>query len=237
MPITGAADMVRSIPDAPGRPDRPGPPRPLRSAVVDRPGGDCTYQGSKQADKELKELVTATGTTLMNLHGVGPSGAVRLLVAVGDVTRFPDRGHFTSCNGTAPIDVSSGDQVRHRLSLVTVQLRNPTEGRAYFDHKKATGKTSMEAMRALKRRLSDVVYRQMISDATAVVTGSGGHPPPPPAGMTQRGTRSVQASRLTFRSERLAASTTASFCEAVVIHHRATLTPRWFNACHTFRTQ
>ena len=146
------------------------------------------YQRSKQADKELKELVASTGTTLMDLHGIGPSGAARLLVEVGDVTRFPDRGHFASWNGTAPIDASSGDQVRHRLSragnrqinrvlhiMATVQLRNATEGRAYFDQKKATGKTSMEAMRALKRRLSDVVYRQMINDATTAVTGSGGH--------------------------------------------------------------
>jgi transposase len=146
------------------------------------------YQRSKQADKELKELVAATGTTLMDLHGIGPSGAARLLVEVGEVTRFPDRGRFASWNGTAPIDASSGDQVRHRLSragnrqinrvlhiMATVQLRNPTEGRAYFDRKKASGKTSMEAMRALKRRLSDVVYRQMINDATATATGSGGH--------------------------------------------------------------
>ena len=146
------------------------------------------YQRSKQADKELRDLVAATGTTLMDLHGIGPSGAARLLVEVGDVTRFPDRGHFASWNGTAPIDASSGDQVRHRLSragnrqinrvlhiMATVQLRNPTEGRAYFDRKKAAGKTSMEAMRALKRRLSDVVYRQMLDDATAAVTGPGGH--------------------------------------------------------------
>jgi transposase len=146
------------------------------------------YQRSKQADKELKELVAATGTTLMDLHGIGPSGAARLLVEVGSITRFPDRGHFASWNGTAPIDASSGDQVRHRLSragnrqinrvlhiMATVQLRNPTEGRAYFDRKKAAGKTSMEAMRALKRRLSDVVYRQILDDATAAVTGPGGH--------------------------------------------------------------
>ena len=146
------------------------------------------YQRSKQADKELKELVAATGTTLMDLHGIGPSGAARLLVEVGDVTRFPDRGHFASWNGTAPIDASSGDQVRHRLSragnrqinrvlhiMATVQLRNPTEGRAYFDRKKTAGKTSMEAMRALKRRLSDIVYRQMLDDTTAAMTGPGGH--------------------------------------------------------------
>ncbi|WP_433125352.1 hypothetical protein ACQPWW_22625 [Micromonospora sp. CA-240977] len=59
--------------------------------------------------------------------------------------------------------------------MATVQLRNPTEGRAYFDRKKAAGKTSMEAMRALKRRLSDIVYRQLIDDATtATATGPGG---------------------------------------------------------------
>ncbi|WP_154937091.1 IS110 family transposase [Micromonospora palomenae] len=147
------------------------------------------YQRSKEADKELKDLVASTGTTLMDLHGIGPSGAARLLVEVGDITRFPNRAHFASWNGTAPIDASSGEQVRHRLSragnrqinrvlhiMATVQLRNPTEGRAYFDRKKASGKTSMEAMRALKRRLSDIVYRRMINDAAAAVaTGPGGH--------------------------------------------------------------
>ena len=146
------------------------------------------YQRSKDADKELKELVASTGTTLMDLHGIGPSGAARLLVEVGDITRFPNRAHFASWNGTAPIDASSGEQVRHRLSragnrqinrvlhiMATVQLRNPTEGRAYFDRKKTSGKTSMEAMRALKRRLSDIVYRQMIHNTTtATATGPGG---------------------------------------------------------------
>ncbi len=147
------------------------------------------YRRSKEADKELRELVAATGTTLMELHGIGPSGAARLLVEVGDITRFPNRAHFASWNGTAPIDASSGDQVRHRLSragnrqinrvlhiMATVQLRNPTEGRAYFDRKKASGKTSMEAMRCLKRRLSDIVYRRMVDDAvTSKATGPEGH--------------------------------------------------------------
>src|SRR5262245_18924206 len=147
------------------------------------------YQRKKAANKELKELVAATGTSLMDLNGIGPSGAARLLVEVGDITRFPNRGHFASWNGTAPIDASSGEQVRHRLSragnrqinrvlhiMATVQLRNPTEGRAYFDRKKAAGKTSMEAMRCLKRRLSDIVYRHMLDDAiTHAVTGPGGH--------------------------------------------------------------
>jgi len=151
------------------------------------------YARKKAADKELRELVAATGTSLLGLNGIGPSGAARLLVEVGDITRFPDRGHFASWNGTAPIDASSGDQVRHRLSragnrqinrvlhiMATVQLRNPTEGRAYYDRRKADGKTSMESMRALKRRLSDIVYRTMLDDAAAHTigdqgTGPGGH--------------------------------------------------------------
>ena len=148
------------------------------------------YARKKAADKELKASVAATGTGLLDLHGIGPSGAARLLVEVGDVTRFPDRNHFASWTGTAPIDASSGDIVRHRLSrkgnrqinrtlhiMATVQLRNPTEGRAYYDRKKAGGKSSNEAMRCLKRRLSDAVYRVMVDDlAKTMRTDPGGQP-------------------------------------------------------------
>jgi transposase len=146
------------------------------------------YQRKKAADKELRDLLAATGTTLTQLTGIGPSGAARLLVDAGDITRFPSRAHFASWNGTAPIDASSGDQVRHRLSragnrqinralhiMAVVQLRNPTEGRAYYDRKVAAGKTPMEAMRCLKRRLSDIVYHQMTIDARTTRTDPGGH--------------------------------------------------------------
>jgi transposase len=141
----------------------------------------------KVANAELTELVASTGSTLQDLHGIGPSGAARLIGDVSDVSRFTSRGHFASWNGTAPIDVSSGDQNRHRLSragnrrinrvlhiMAVVQLRNDTEGRRYYRRKLAEGKTTMEAMRALKRRLSDVVYRQMTTDAKRLRTGPGG---------------------------------------------------------------
>jgi transposase len=137
----------------------------------------------------LTQRVAAAGTTLTGLHGIGPSGAARLLAEVGEVTRFPTKAHFASWDGTAPIDASSGDQIRHRLSragnwqvnrvlhiMAVVQLRTPTEGRAYYDRKVAAGKTPMEAMRALKRRLSDIVYHRMVLDARAAVTGPGGQP-------------------------------------------------------------
>ncbi|GIM89840.1 IS110 family transposase [Paractinoplanes toevensis] len=141
----------------------------------------------KIADAELTELVKTTGSTLQELTGIGPSGSARLLGDIGDISRFASRGHFASWNGTAPIDASSGDQNRHRLSragnrrinrvlhiMAVVQLRRDTEGRRYYRRKLAAGKTPMEAMRALKRRLSDIVYRRMVADAKAVRTGPGG---------------------------------------------------------------
>ena len=150
------------------------------------------YARKKQANKELVDLVKSTRKALMDLHGIGPSGAARLLVEVGDPTRFPTKGHFASWTGTAPIDASSGDNVRHRLSrggnrqinkalhmMAVVQLRNDTEGRRYYDRKVAAGKTPNEAMRCLKRRLSDIVYRTMLGDlvaGTATTTGTGTGP-------------------------------------------------------------
>ncbi|HEX5994583.1 MAG TPA: transposase [Jiangellales bacterium] len=141
----------------------------------------------KAADRQLTDLVDAAGSTLQDLHGIGPSGAARLIGDIADITRFADRGHFASWNGTAPLDASSGEHTRHRLSragnrrinrvlhiMAVVQLRHDTEGRAYYRRKLAAGKSSMEAMRSLKRRLSDQVHKQMIKDANAAGTGPGG---------------------------------------------------------------
>ncbi len=142
----------------------------------------------KAANARLTELVDTTGSTLKQLNGIGPSGAARLIGDIADIARFPAAGHFASWNGTAPMDASSGEQERHRLSragnrrinrvlhiMAVVQLRHDTEGRAYYRRKLAAGKTPMEAMRALKRRLSDVVYKQMVTDAKQARTGPGGH--------------------------------------------------------------
>jgi transposase len=142
----------------------------------------------KAADAELKQLVAATGSSLLQVHGIGPSSAARLLGDVGDIARFADKGRFASWNGTAPLDASSGDQVRHRLSragnrrinrvlhiMAIVALRSDTEGRAYYRRRLAAGKTTMEALRCLKRRLSDVVYQQMRTDAKRLAAGPGGH--------------------------------------------------------------
>ena len=132
----------------------------------------------KALTKELKALVQESGSTLMDLPGVGPIVAARILADVGDVARFADRNRFASWTGTAPLDASSGEQIRHRLSragnrrmnhmlhiAAATQIRLDTEGRRYYRRKIATGKTRMEAMRCLKRRISDAVYRQLVADA------------------------------------------------------------------------
>ncbi|GAA4264303.1 IS110 family RNA-guided transposase [Dactylosporangium darangshiense] len=145
----------------------------------------------RAADKQLHQLVTEHGSTLTGLHGIGPSGAARLIGDIADIRRFRTPAHFASWNGTAPLEASSGDQRRHRLSragnrrinrtlhiMAIVQLRRDTPGRAYYRRRLAEGKTTMEALRALKRHLSDIVYKQMLHDAKARgagETGPGGH--------------------------------------------------------------
>jgi hypothetical protein len=148
----------------------------------------------KVLTKELGAAVKARGSHLMELRGIGPAGAARILADVGDVARFPDRNHFASWTGTAPIDASSGEQIRHRLSragnrrlnhvlhmAAIAQIRLDTEGRTYYRRKLAEAKTRSEARRCLKRRLSDMVYRQLVADAAPAASerdagaGPGGH--------------------------------------------------------------
>ena len=147
----------------------------------------------KASSKELKTLVIARGSHLMDLTGVGPVVAARILADVGDVARFTDRNRFASWTGTAPLDASSGEQIRHRLSragnrkanhvihiAAVNQIRLDTPGRAYYRRKLAAGKTPLEALRCLKRRISDALYRQLRADARTAATtdanaGPGGH--------------------------------------------------------------
>lgn len=122
----------------------------------------------------------------MDLPGVGPVVAARVLADVGDVARFADRNRFASWTGTAPLDASSGEHARHRLSragnrrvnhmihiAAISQIRLDTEGRAYYLRKRAAGKRPLEAIRCLKRRISDALYRQLVGDAAAGVISAG----------------------------------------------------------------
>ena len=147
----------------------------------------------KKSTAELKTLVVARDSKLMDIRGVGPVVAARVLADVGDIARFADRNRFASWTGTAPLDASSGEQNRHRLSragnrrmnhmihiAAISQIRLDTDGRAYYRRKRAEGKKSLEAIRCLKRRISDAIYRQLLADAHLAASqdpgaGPGGH--------------------------------------------------------------
>ena len=133
----------------------------------------------RQASKaRLAVAVEASGTSLTEIYGVGPVVAGLLIGHSGDMARFPTRHHYAAHNGTAPIEASSGAHKRHRLNprgnrmlnhaihtIAICQLRFPhTEGRAFYERKRQEGKTPKEALRALKRRLSDIVYRHLVAD-------------------------------------------------------------------------
>jgi transposase len=128
--------------------------------------------------RRTAEVVVASATTITDVYGIGPLMAAVIVGRVGDVRRFPTAGHFARHNGTAPIEASSGPRKRHRLNprgdrqlnhalhmAAVTQVRNDTPGRAYYLRKQAEGKTRKEAMRALKRRISDAVYQRLAADA------------------------------------------------------------------------
>lgn len=133
----------------------------------------------KVSKRRISAAVEASGTSLLELFGVGPVTSAMIIGYTGDIRRFPTRNAYAMYNGTAPIDVSSGGRITRRLNrrgnrqlnhaihiAAVTQLRFAhTEGRAYFDRKVAEGKTGKEALRALKRRISDAVYRQLLHDA------------------------------------------------------------------------
>jgi transposase len=141
----------------------------------------------RQTRKKLTAAVAAAGTSLTGLFGVGPVIAAAVIGDARAVSRFPGRDHFAAYNGTAPIEVSSGGRKIWRLSrrgnrrlnhaihmAAVTQIRHRhSEGRAYFEKKLAEGKTRKEALRALKRRISDAIYACLQADAARAATASG----------------------------------------------------------------
>ena len=129
-------------------------------------------------DERIREEVEASGTTLTEVFGVGPILAAKIVGIVGDVGRFPSKGHFASYAGVAPIEASSGEVVRHRLSLAgnrrlnkvmhmiaVCQARSDPRGGTYYRKKLEEGKSRREAMRCLKRRISDAVFKALVADS------------------------------------------------------------------------
>jgi transposase len=146
-------------------------------AEIDRLDGQL-----RDSRTRVTTAVAASATTLTEIFGIGPIVAAMLVGYSGDPTRFTTAARFASYTGTAPIEFSSGGRVTHRLSrrgnrrlnhalhiVAITQIRYPhSPGRDYYDRKLAEGHTPREAIRALKRRLSDVVWRHLIADARRV---------------------------------------------------------------------
>ena len=132
----------------------------------------------KASHKRIRTAVAASGTSLTEVFGIGPVIAAMLIGYTGDISRFRDRDHYAAYNGTAPVEFSSGGRTVHRLSTrgnrqlnhalhmaAICQIRQPhSAGRAFVDRKAAEGKTKREAIRALKRHLSNTVYRHLVAD-------------------------------------------------------------------------
>jgi transposase len=147
----------------------------------------------KTIKAQVIEVLKEHPTAVQDIRGLGAVTTALIIGEVGDVRRFPSKHHFASYTGTAPIDASSGDHVRHRLNrggnrrlnfalhiCALVQTSHPGPGPDYYQRKLAAGKSPMEAMRCLKRRLSDVVFRALLDDleqrlASEVSAGPRGH--------------------------------------------------------------
>ncbi len=148
----------------------------------------------RESKKKLAIAVKASGATVTEIFGVGPVIAATVIGDVASVARFATRDRFAAYNGAAPVEVSSGNHKTHRLSLrgnrrinhaihtaAITQIRHAhSDGRAYYDKKAAEGKTHKEALRSLKRRISNAIYARLQDDARQasgnVQAGPGGQP-------------------------------------------------------------
>jgi hypothetical protein len=133
----------------------------------------------RETRKKIAAATRAAGTSLTGLFGVGPVIAAAAIGDVRHVSRFPNRDHFAAYNGTAPIEVSSGGRKIWRLSrrgnrrlnhaihmAAVTQIRyRHSPGHAYYEKKLAEGKTRKEALRCLKRQISDAIFACLQADA------------------------------------------------------------------------
>ena len=168
--LSTAASLVRGDPS-------------VRAALVRRRIGELRRLGREIATTraQIEMKLGQSGTTLTEVPGIGAVIAAKILGEVGDVGRIRSKGAFAKMAGTAPLAASSGMTIRHRLNrggnrqlnfalhyMALARYRTDEETKAYIERRRAEGKTFKEAMRCLKRHLSNVVYRRMIADWRAV---------------------------------------------------------------------
>jgi transposase len=129
---------------------------------------------------EISTLVTRLAPTLLGIRGCGPLTAAKILGETADIRRFRSRDAYARHNGTAPLPLWSSNRARHRLSrtgnrqlnaalhrIALTQARCHPDARALLARRRAGGDGGLEALRVLKRHLSDVVYRALRTDATS----------------------------------------------------------------------
>jgi transposase len=132
-------------------------------------------------EREILERVKTLAPRLLELVGAGGLTAAKIVAETADVRRFRSKDAYARHNGTAPLPVWSSNRVRHRLSrtgnrqlnaavhrIAVTQKRCHEAAIVYFERRIANGNTKPEALRALKRKLSDVVYRALLADAPPV---------------------------------------------------------------------
>jgi transposase len=126
---------------------------------------------------EITDRVSIVAPSLLAIVGCGPLTAAKIVGETAHVTRFRSKDAFARLNGTAPLPVWSSNKQRHRLSrtgnrqlnaalhrIAMTQARMHPPARELMARRKANGNGGMEALRILKRRISDVVYRAMLTD-------------------------------------------------------------------------
>ncbi|MXY23838.1 MAG: IS110 family transposase [Acidobacteria bacterium] len=130
---------------------------------------------TRALDTQIRHTLHQTGTTLTQIRGIAELGAAEILAQVGHPNKYPTKAKFAMANGTAPVQASSGRVVRHRLNrggnrqlnrtihtAAITQIRQPgTEGRLYYNRLLDRGKTKKEAIRCLKRRISDRIWTHL----------------------------------------------------------------------------
>ena len=138
-----------------------------------------------RVEKQIATRVKDSGTSLTRLRGVGFIVAAKILGEVGDISRLRSKGSFAMLTGTAPLEASSGKTKRHRLNrggnrqlnyalhmMALARCRGDANTKTYMARLRMEGKSDKEAMRCLKRQLSNVVFRHIVDDARGLQKGS-----------------------------------------------------------------
>jgi len=132
---------------------------------------------ANQLERDITHRVTQLVPSLLEIPGCGALSAAKIVGEAADVTRFKSRDAYAMWAGTAPIPVWSANNERFRLNrggnrqtnaalhrIAITQLRIHPDAQAFMKRRLETGSTKREALRLLKRKLANVVYRTLLTD-------------------------------------------------------------------------